>query len=93
MNYVYPRLERLYRIKSCPVIYIGSTDNIQSRYRDLAGRRHTVFFSILALLLGGWRLDYGFKTTSSKEEAQSLEEELKAKYKEIHGALPPLVEK
>ncbi len=93
IDYVYSRLERLYRIRGCPVIYIGSTDNIQSRYKDLAGRRHTAFFPILALLLGGWRLDYGYKTVTTKDQAQHLEEELKTKYRRIHGTLPPLVEK
>ena len=82
IKYVESRLVRLLRIKSCPLIYIGSTDSIKSRFKDLAGIRHTAFFPILALLLSRWRLDYGFKTASSKKEAAYLEEELKAKYRE-----------
>ena len=100
LRYVNSRLNRLRRIGDCPVIYIGSTSglrgvgaksSIRSRYVDLAGRRHTAFFPILALLLAGWRLDYGFKTTNSHSEAKELEERLKKEYREIHGALPALV--
>ncbi|OYT37471.1 MAG: hypothetical protein B6U89_07240 [Desulfurococcales archaeon ex4484_58] len=92
-RYVESRLKRLYRIGECPLIYIGSANSIRSRYLDLAGKRHTIFFPVLILLYGGWKLDYGFKTTQNKDEAEMLEEELKNKYKSIHGTLPALVEK
>lgn len=66
-RYVASRLVRIFRIKYCPLIYLGSTDNIKLRFKDLAGRRHTAFFPILALMLSKWRLDYGFKMVSSKK--------------------------
>lgn len=92
IKYVGNRLIRILQIRDCPVIYIGSTESIRSRYKDLAGRRHTAFFPILALLLSGWKLDYGFKIVSSKSEAEQMERELKRKYICIHGILPALVE-
>ena len=91
-RYVASRLARIFRIRDCLLIYIGSADNIKSRFKDLAGRRHTAFFPILALLLSKWKLDYGFKTVSSKKEAEWLEEELKKKYQKMHRFLPALVE-
>ena len=90
-SYVSRRLRRLSRVSECPVIYIGSTNNLRVRFRDLAGVRHTVFFPITALLLGGWRLDYGFVVTQSSRAAMSLEDGLKNGYKRIRGALPALV--
>ncbi len=92
IRYVTNRLTRLFRIRNCPLIYIGSTGNIRSRFKDLAGRRHTAFFPILALLLSGWKLDYGFRIVASKNAAEHLEEELKKKYQRIHGFLPAFVE-
>jgi len=101
LRYVDSRLNRLWRIGDCPVIYIGSTSglrsegsatsSIRSRYVDLAGRRHTAFFSILALLLAGWRLDYGFLTVNTHREARNLERKLKEEYRRVHGRLPALV--
>ena len=91
-RYVTRRLTRISHIRDCPLIYIGSTDNIKSRFMDLAGRRHTAFFPVLALLLSKWKLDYGFKTVSSRKEAEQLEEKLKKEYQKIHGFLPALVE-
>lgn len=76
-RHVASRLVRIFRIKDCPLIYLGSTDNIKLRFKDLAGRRHTVFFPILTLMLSKWRLDYGFKMVSSKKEAGWPEGELK----------------
>lgn len=92
IEYVNSRLRRVLRIRDCPVIYIGSTGNLRSRYKDLAGIRHTAFFPILALLLSRWNLDYGFKIASSKKEAEHLENELKRGYIDIHGMLPALIE-
>ncbi len=101
LKYVDLRLNRLWRIGGCPVIYIGSTSglrsegsatsSVRSRYVDLAGRRHTAFFSILALLLAGWRLDYGFLTVNTHTEARNLERKLKEEYRRVHGGLPALV--
>ena len=73
------RVERLERLKSskCPVLHIGSTGNLRGRCRDLAGKRHAVFLALLALLTTGTEIDYGYKTTSLRSEAVSLERELK----------------
>ncbi len=93
IGYVKPRLERVLKIGDCPVVYIGSSGNLQSRLQDLAGKCHTAFYSILVLLVSKWRLDYGFKTLPSKKEAERLEEELKRRYIACHGRLPALVVK
>ena len=93
-EYIDSRLKRLERIEKCPILYCGvATKSIKSRYEDLAGKRHTAFFPVLALLLGGWRLEYGFTIVNTEEQAMRLEEELKRKYIKIHGRLPSLVEK
>jgi hypothetical protein len=88
------RVERLERLRGskCPVLYIGSTGNLRARCRDLAGKRHTVFLALLALLTTGAEIDYGYKTTPLRSEAESLERELKERYRRLHGANPPLVE-
>jgi len=96
-SYLENRLARVLNVhEACPVICIGATTgsrnpSIRSRYRDLAGRRHTALYPVLALLLAGWKLDYGFKTTSSREEAMELERRLKEEYIKVHGRLPALV--
>ena len=89
------RIKRLGRLKSskCPVLYIGSTSNLRSRCRDLAGKRHTVFLALLALLVAGAEIDYGYKIMTSRREASDLEQELKEKYRRLHSTYPPLVEK
>jgi len=93
-RYVISRLERLRRIGKCPIIYIGAApSSIKSRYRDLSGVRHTVHYPILALLMGGWKLEYGFKIVNTKGEAKNLERKLKEEYKRVHNKLPALVEK
>jgi len=88
------RIERLERLKSskCPVLYIGSTGNLRARCRDLAGKRHTVFLALLALLTMGAEIDYGYETAPLRSEAEKLERELKERYRRLHGANPPLVE-
>ena len=88
------RIRRLERLKDskCPVLYIGSTGNLRNRCRDLAGKRHTVFLAILALLTTGAEIDYGYKTTPLRSEAENLERELKERYRRLHGTNPPLVE-
>ncbi len=94
MEYVMNRLERLKRIGECPVIYIGAAPkSLRTRYEDLIGRRHTVMFPILALVLAGWKLEYGYMQVKSKEEAKSLEDRLKREYTRIHGNLPALMER
>jgi len=92
--FVSSRIERLERLKSskCPVLHIGSTGNLRGRCRDLAGKRHTVFLALLALLITGAEIDYGYKTTPLLSEAESLERELKERYRRLHGTNPPLVE-
>lgn len=92
-KYVLNRVDRLNKIRECPVIYIGAAPtSLQKRYRDLCGRRHTVFFPILALFLADWELDFGIQK-SKPEEARELENSLKAQYVQIHGNLPALVKK
>ncbi|RLE67503.1 MAG: hypothetical protein DRJ43_07325 [Thermoprotei archaeon] len=96
ISYAGRRLRRLRRIGECPVIYIGATTgrrgHIRSRYRDLAGVRHTALFPILALLLAGWRLEYGYTITKSSKEAKELEKRIKDQYRSVHGRPPALVE-
>lgn len=89
------RIKRLERLKGskCPVLYIGSTGNLRNRCRDLAGKRHTVFLALLALLTIGAEIDYGYKILTSQRGANDLEYELKEKYRARHGTYPPLVEK
>ena len=93
-NFASSRIRRLERLKDskCPVLYIGSTRNLRNRCRDLAGKRHTVFLTILALLTTGAEIDYGYKTTPLQSEAVNLERELKERYRRLHGTNPPLVE-
>ena len=94
LSYVRSRLARLERISACPILYIGSAPkSIRVRFKDLSGIRHTAFFPILALMLGGWKLQYGFLTVKSDHEAKELEKRLKSKYAEFHGSLPALVER
>jgi len=94
-KFLWSRAKRLKRLKTmkCPVIYIGSTRNLASRCKELAGRRHTVFTAILALLVSSSIIDYGFKVTGSIGEARILEDELKTKYSRIHRFKPALVER
>jgi len=82
---------REYCCKVAKLVCLTGDTSIRSKYRDLAGRRHTALYPVLALLLAGWKLDYGFKTTSSREEAMELERRLKEEYIKVHGRLPALV--
>lgn len=85
------RIDRLERIVNCPIIYIGATnDSIQCRYEGLCGQRHTIFFPILALLINGWKLDFGWRLVDKPSEE---EKSLKLQYKKIHGVLPALVDR
>ena len=94
MEHVSDRINRLKNIGSCPVIYIGAAPStktgLRGRYVDLCGRRHTVFFPILTLLLAEWGLDFGWFET---EQPKRYEERLKRLYLEIHGSLPALVKR
>ncbi len=91
IQYVSNRLARLLRIGDCPLLYIGSTDSIKSRFKDLAGVRHTAFFPILALLLSNWRLDYGFKTVSTKEELNYWKRSLRKNTRKYMGTYQHLL--
>lgn len=96
-EFVLSRVNRLKRISSCRVIYIGSAgsmedseNTLQHLYSELACR-HTVMFSLWCLLYFGWKLEYGWKIG---ENAGKLEGELKSRYRLLHKAtLPALVEK
>jgi len=89
------RMERLEKISSCQIIYIGSAGTqetskyqLRGRYKDFSGR-HTIMFPLWSLLYFGWGLDYGWIEETSPAR---LEQELKIKYKELHrGNLPALV--
>ena len=92
-DYVYNRLDRLKSIVDCPILYIGSAPSIdagglKSRYRDLCGRRHTIFYPVLALLTAGWNLQWGFNKT---DRPKMMEKELVDSYREIHGVYPALL--
>jgi len=90
-GYVLNRVNRLKKIGKCPTIYIGAAPtSLQGRYKDLCGRRHTAFFPILALLMTGWKLGFGWLLTDKPEE---IEKFLKRQYIQIHGALPALVKR
>ena len=92
-DYVFNRLDRLKSIVDCPILYIGSAPSIdagglKSRYRDLCGRRHTIFYPILALLIAGWSLQWGFNET---DHPKMMEKELVDSYRDIHGVYPALL--
>ena len=95
-SYYGSRLDRLKRVNPilCPVIYIGGTGKgkgtLRSRFRDLAGLRHTTFYPVFVLLLAGCEIDYGWKPLTSSAEAFNHEERVKRGYLEVHGELPPL---
>jgi len=76
IRYVESRLARLSRIGNCPVIYVGSTEakegGLGSRLKDLAGRRHTALLPVLVFLAARWRMDSGFITCSTAEDAWEL---------------------
>ena len=88
--------KRVKRIKNidpvkCPVIYIGATGrgsgNLRSRFQNLAGLRHTIFYPVFALLLAGWDIDFGWMEF---EDAFSLENQLMTRYKAVHKDIPAL---
>lgn len=92
-DYVFNRLDRLRSIVDCPILYIGSAPSIdagglKSRYKDLCGRRHTIFYPVLALLVAGWNLQWGRNKTV---KPKMVEKELVDSYREIHGVYPALL--
>jgi hypothetical protein len=94
-NKMLARIDRLNRIASCSVIYIGSAGTRPSSKHTLAGRysdfggRHTAMYPLWALLYFGWQLEYGWK---EDDRPADLEEQLKEQYRRIHdGRLPALV--
>lgn len=94
-SYVFNRLDRLKSIQDCPIIYIGSAPSIKagglkSRYKDLCGRRHTIFYPVLALLIAGWDLQWGILPTKGPK---AIEKEIVRKYIEIHGEYPALLKR
>ena len=94
-SYIFNRLNRLKSIQDCPIIYIGSAPSIKagglkSRYKDLSGRRHTVFYPVLALLIAGWALQWGILPTKGPK---AIEKEIVRNYNEIHGANPALLKR
>ena len=92
-NYFGKRVERIRRIDpvKCPVIYIGATGKgtgtLRSRFRDLAGLRHTIFYPVFSLILAGWDIDFGW---TEAEDAFNVESRLKRQYIEVHGDMPAL---
>jgi len=94
-SYVFNRLNRIKSIQDCPIIYIGSAPSIKagglkSRYKDLSGRRHTIFYPVLALLIAGWGLQWGILPT---KEPKVMEKEIVREYNKIHGAYPALLKR
>lgn len=90
-KHVLSRVHRLKRITECSIIYIGAAPtSLQSRYKDLCGRRHTAFYAIIALLLADWKLDFGWKEDNKPLEK---EKQLKNLYLNLHGRLPAVVER
>jgi hypothetical protein len=98
-GFVSARLKRLERLKGrlesrgCPVIYIGSSKSLANRCAELAGRRHTALLPVMALLVSGATIGFGFRAMANVGEAKDLERELKKRYGEVHDVMPPLVER
>lgn len=92
IHFVEGRLARIKRIGGsvCPVLYIGSTQNLAFRYRSLTRGRHTVFFAVLPLLLNGWKLEYGYLRLETPDKAKWKEGSLLHDYCVKHGRIPPL---
>jgi hypothetical protein len=84
------RLDRLNRIRDCPIIYIGAAPtSFKTRFKDLTGR-HVVMYPTWGLLWGGWKMDYGWlqDDISLGKERQLMDE-----YFRIHNRLPALNER
>jgi len=83
-NFIFNRISRISKISDYPILYVGSAPSkrtgLRGRYKDLSTRRHTVFYSILALLVADWELEYGWKRSKSPEK---LEKELIHEYKKL----------
>ncbi len=93
-----PRIERIRRIdpSQCPVLYIGcsgkGSGTIRTRFRDLAGLRHTIFPCIFVLRLADIDIAFGFITFSNGAKAFEQEKRILREYRGLHGRLPPLNE-
>ena len=95
-KHVGSRLNRLSRIGTCRVIYIGSAgtnegsrNTLKGRYAELA-HRHTAMYPLWLLLYYRWDLEYGYLKS---EKPKETEEKLKDQYRALHDDnLPGLVE-
>ena len=95
-KHILNRINRLKKIKQCPIIYIGSAgyrenskNTLKNRYRELS-ERHTAMYPIWALLYFGWDLEFGWKEESNPKDAEC---QLKREYKNKHGDKSALVER
>jgi len=95
-DFIMSRVERLSKIGNCPIIYIGSAggqrgskNTLRGRYREFS-LRHTAMYPIWVLLYFNWKLEFGWKESLRPKQE---EEELKIKYRKLHGMLPALVER
>jgi hypothetical protein len=90
-DFVMSRVSRLENIQECPIIYVGAAPNtLKGRYRDLCGRRHTALFAVLALLHGGWKLEFGWLKCDNPLQKEKI---LKEQYRNVHGKLPALMKR
>ena len=85
------RLESIGKSGQCPIVYIGSSNNLRRRLDELAYGGHTANAPIWALMLDNWQLDWGwYENVSYKQE----EERLKGIFRNEHdGTLPLLMER
>lgn len=94
-KFITSRLERLDRLSTCPILYIGSAgtlrnskNTLRGRYREFANR-HTAMYPLWLLLYNGWELEYGYYECNDPERE---EKKVKHNYRRLHaGALPALV--
>ena len=89
------RLERLQELSlsgedSCPILYLGCTNNLYRRLDELLWGGHTANHAVWPLLVAKWELDYGWhQSTAYRDDETSLKE----LYRRQHsGSLPPLME-
>ena len=89
-------IKRLAKMRAnCPVLYIGYAagpkgrrHTLDRRYKELCSV-HPASKPIVALLRGGWELEFGWRL---EKEPQIAEDELKEQYKKNHsGCLPALM--
>ena len=91
------RIKRIHRIEfissglACPVLYLGSSNNLRRRLDELAYGGHTANHAIWALMYGKWQLEIGWMGAPLYRDGE-------AAYKKVYiqwhdGKLPPLVER